>query len=240
MSIYIQSARFNEKYDVNISAYLEFVNSNKIASKIKYKTQAHHILPRWAFPEYSKLSEFSWNNANLSHKNHLIAHFLLAKVWPHYNNYSAIIKMCKFDTLFSELSYEYVCNYSEIYKIACESQAKRCSEMFKGIPKTLESILKGLVTKHKNNSTGKGIVNAINKTTNENIRVTCEEYYANDNLYVSNCGKPAWNKNIGPDNIWAGKLSVLHKETQTKMYITTEEYHNNKNLYAVLIRLKNF
>lgn len=43
--------------------------------------EVHHILPRSIYPEYSNLSEHPWNSVQLSPKNHLIAHYLLSKMF---------------------------------------------------------------------------------------------------------------------------------------------------------------
>ena len=43
------------------------------------KTENHHILPRKLFPEYVNLNINSWNSASLPKRNHIIAHYILAK-----------------------------------------------------------------------------------------------------------------------------------------------------------------
>ena len=74
--------KFNKKFQgVNLDEYFKFIEQHQVLKFEKFKTAKHHILPRWAFPEFSKFSEHPWNKAILSHKDHFIAHLLLAKHW---------------------------------------------------------------------------------------------------------------------------------------------------------------
>ena len=90
MSIY---TKFAEKYAHDISEYLAFIETHSLRERIKYQSANHHILPKWAFPEYSDFRDFSWNKAILYHYDHLKAHKILQKCWPCLENLASV-RMC--------------------------------------------------------------------------------------------------------------------------------------------------
>lgn len=232
MNIYASKEIYDSRYDCDLESYFVFIAENSEPRKIKFVTQTHHILPKWAFPEYSNLKNNPWNCAILTHKNHLIAHFLLAKYWTHHNNSSAILKMCKKDLDFKDLKHLDILKFSDEYTLACSVQSKRCADMTKTRIFTQKTFEKSRQTKTKNGTTGTGFINAIEIYSGKKIRISTEEYHLYKDKYKTHLnGKEAWNKNIGPDNPWSGKLSVLDLETKTRIVITTEEFHLNKNKY---------
>jgi hypothetical protein len=96
MSIYTPQEKFAEKYpDIDLSTYFEFIKDNSLPKKIKHKTSCHHILPKWAFPEYESLKDNKWNEAILEYKNHLNAHIILAKIWSVHENTFTVFMMSK-------------------------------------------------------------------------------------------------------------------------------------------------
>lgn len=132
MDIKIASEKFNSRYDSDISSYLEFCANNALSSKIKSLTQTHHILPRWAFEEYSNLNVNKWNSVILTNENHLIAHFILAKCWNHYNNYHSILRTFTSMTLEDLKSLNYLdTNLIEEYSIAKVKAAEDISHRMK-------------------------------------------------------------------------------------------------------------
>lgn len=77
-------AQFGQKFNNNINhfhliRYLKFVEFYKNNIRAKYKTEAHHILPKEYFPEFENLTENKWNCVNLPLRAHFIAHWMLAR-----------------------------------------------------------------------------------------------------------------------------------------------------------------
>ena len=64
-----------------LNRYWKFIQSFNHQKRIKGKTELHHICPKSAdlFPEYKSLKIHSWNGIHLTHRQHFIAHWLLAK-----------------------------------------------------------------------------------------------------------------------------------------------------------------
>lgn len=58
--------------------YFELISNNLLKKKEKFKTQAHHILPKSLFPQYEDFKKFCWNKVNLSLEDHARAHFYLS------------------------------------------------------------------------------------------------------------------------------------------------------------------
>ena len=94
MSIYIAQDKFSSKFhDIDLKDYFSFIETKSLHKKIKHHTANHHILPKWAFPEYSNFRQNTWNCAILTHKDHLIAHVILATIWPKFGNLNTIRRM---------------------------------------------------------------------------------------------------------------------------------------------------
>jgi len=84
---------FNETHPtINLFEYFSFIESHR-THKQKFKTSNHHILPRWAFPQFSNLREHEWNSVHLTHIDHLNAHVLLARLWPVFQNTNSVVRM---------------------------------------------------------------------------------------------------------------------------------------------------
>ena len=85
--------QFSKKFpDVHINEYLEFVFTHS-TTKCAGSTDHHHVLPKWAFPEYSNLSLNPWNGAHLLHSDHIKAHIILAKCWSVFQNTAVINRL---------------------------------------------------------------------------------------------------------------------------------------------------
>lgn len=46
---------------------------------IETQIEKHHILPKSVYPEYIDFNIYAWNEANLTPRQHYIAHYMLAK-----------------------------------------------------------------------------------------------------------------------------------------------------------------
>jgi len=82
-----------------INIYFNIVYRSKDRKKLskddkKYiYYEAHHILPKSLFQEYSKLSEYKWNKALLTPREHFICHILLMKHYKFLNDNNGYKKM---------------------------------------------------------------------------------------------------------------------------------------------------
>ena len=115
MSIY--SLEFKKKYpEINLSEYFQFIEEHRLPNKVKFETSTHHILPRWAFPEFKNLTHFNWNVVILSHKNHLLAHMLLAKCWNVHENTSCVLRLTDGRTDISALDSHWFSLYESTIK----------------------------------------------------------------------------------------------------------------------------
>lgn len=89
----LTSIEHNKHY---VQRYLKFINycidGN---SEIEY-VESHHILPKSLFPEFKSLRKNPWNKANLSPRQHFIAHWILCKALPHIKMIRAFKMMCAF------------------------------------------------------------------------------------------------------------------------------------------------
>jgi len=100
----------NKGYNSNrwLIRYFKFINFCKLTN---YRDEVHHILPRALFPEYSNLNENVWNSIQLSYRQHLISHYILAKAVGG-NMWYCISLMNKHATLNSRLYEESKINSS--------------------------------------------------------------------------------------------------------------------------------
>jgi len=73
-----------------LDEYIQFVNNFNYSGDL-YSEQ-HHILPRCAFPNFAKES---WNLVNLKYSDHIKAHILLAKSFPHRRDFSRPLNFLK-------------------------------------------------------------------------------------------------------------------------------------------------
>lgn len=214
---------------IDLTTYFSFIETSRLDSPIKSKTSKHHILPRWAFPEYKSLSKHPWNKAILSHADHLMAHFLLWNLWRVSSNATPLLLMCKGFNL-DVFAHDSVQNISALYSEACTAHAKRVSERCTGQTISTETRKKQSETRRKN-QLGLGRLNVILNETGKWINITTEEYYTHRDKYKHGSeGKPSWNRGI-PVPERQGKCRVLLAGTTTVVDIATEEYWANKHLY---------
>ena len=63
-----------------LDMYVELINSNLCTKKEPYKTQVHHIIPKYYFKYFNKdIDNTAANKVNLLYKDHLLAHYYLYK-----------------------------------------------------------------------------------------------------------------------------------------------------------------
>lgn len=82
MNIYqILSSRPHNLHYLN--RYIKFINSITLQSRTIGKTHHHHICPKSldCFPQYKNLKQHPWNGIHLTYRQHVIAHWMLAKMY---------------------------------------------------------------------------------------------------------------------------------------------------------------
>lgn len=127
-----------------IERYFKFC-SNVKNIKIKGETHHHHILPKAKdfFPEYSDLSTYPWNGVHLTHREHFIAHRMLAIAFPKSSQSIAFYNMCNNNKITKSLTYEIALAYhKECVKLMtqCPERNRKISEALKGKKKSPEHI----------------------------------------------------------------------------------------------------
>lgn len=84
--------KFKEVKDYRwLKRYLTFIKKFDGLREVYHN---HHILPKSLYVEFSNLNEYAWNLSKLGYREHLIAHYMLAKalggnMWFAYNNMNA-------------------------------------------------------------------------------------------------------------------------------------------------------
>lgn len=78
-----------------LDRYIKFISLcvNTATETTEY-TERHHICPASLFPEYKNLRQYTWNLAVLTHRQHFIAHYMLAKAFGG-RMWFAFIHLCK-------------------------------------------------------------------------------------------------------------------------------------------------
>lgn len=81
MDIYsiLSSEPHNAHY---LKKYILFLHNCQTKNRTSRDTIKHHICPRKMFPTYINFKKHPWNCANLTHRQHFIAHILLWKSFP--------------------------------------------------------------------------------------------------------------------------------------------------------------
>lgn len=75
-----------------VDRYFKFINACTSQQNLGYVEQ-HHILPKSMFPQFSDLSDHTFNSARLTGRQHFIAHWMLAKAYGG-KMWSAFWMMC--------------------------------------------------------------------------------------------------------------------------------------------------
>jgi hypothetical protein len=87
--------------------YLDFCLTQRLPNKLVKESTSHHILPMaktLPFKQWSDLTNFSWNKAELTYADHYKAHFLLANAIDHIAIYHAFAAMHKKDFVLGRIT----------------------------------------------------------------------------------------------------------------------------------------
>jgi len=220
---------FRQEYPtIDLVEYFTFIESARLPKRIKFKTAAHHILPRWAFGQYSNFARFPWNRVILTHSDHLVAHFLLWKSWRVAQNASPLLLMCSTQNI-SKFDDDNMINAALLYGEACIAHAKQVSKRHTGKYVSPETRKKISDSRTRHCATHPAHLSCKLVATDETVWVTVAEYRANRGLYKHFAeGTPSWNSGL---KLPSGKLTVHTKGTTEKVRLTSEEYAANKDLY---------
>lgn len=174
MDIYtiLSSKPHNPHY---LNRYITFIEQCQLKN-VAYEgyTERHHICPKAndMFPEYSSFSDYPWNLAILTARQHFIAHVMLWKVFPTVNSITFAAHSLRSyqnkkinSRLYESLNKEFRMLQS---KTTLEYHANMSEERKKEIS-------------HKISSKAKNIVIAKTRK-NDIIKVTREEFNENKNL----------------------------------------------------------
>lgn len=208
----------NIKNNNMLMTYIEHINSNR-QNKEKYKTAKHHILPKCLFPEFNNKIKYPWNFADLSHKNHFIAHYYLYMSICHYKITSAFIAMSNKDSKNGRISESDVEEYAEAYSEAKIEFSKYLSNKRSGsklsdeakvkISKANKGRIKSLSEIQKLSKVNKGKKAVLNVLTNktELLDISSEEYISG----LKNGKYKQLNSGIKRSKEYSENLSKIHK-----------------------------
>lgn len=93
----LQSKPHNQHY---LKRYCKFISECQFKNleTVPEHTHAHHICPRSMFPDYQRLSIFTWNSVKLTPRQHFIAHYMLYKAFDTSSMLVAFICMRSYNT----------------------------------------------------------------------------------------------------------------------------------------------
>ena len=170
--------------------YINFCITHDQKTHIKYETAKHHILPKakTCFPEYADLNMFQFNKVFLTHKDHYIAHSLLAEsvnnksilyAWYAMNNKSSKLYDIKFKDLLPCDMYSYL-----IQQIKHEN-----SKNSKGYVTVIKNgkVQRVTVNEHKQfnyETPSTNMVYVFNVITQQNEFVSKNEFNLNKEKYI--------------------------------------------------------
>lgn len=178
MDIYdiLSSINHNPRY---LKKYIRFIEDCLLKNQYYDGIiEKHHICPRAMFPEYISLTENSWNRADLTPRQHFIAHLLLWKVYPAVNAVKAALFFISHkdghkinSKLYEKLKIEYSVYQSEIMsKMVEDGTHPFLSEKIKSINKERMSSNNPMsILRHNNGTFKKGHKPVITKERNEKL-----------------------------------------------------------------------
>jgi hypothetical protein len=159
MDIYkiISSLNHNPHY---IMKYIKFIQNCqwKNNSNPPQLYEKHHICPKSLFPEFKNLKKHTWNKADLTPRQHFIAHIILCKALPSKEMNSAFVLMANVRGI------------------------RINSKLYEECLKNSHSKIKSDEAKAKLQISSIGKVIAYDTLLEINVRVTKEEFDANSNL----------------------------------------------------------
>lgn len=123
----LRTKEHNQHY---LNRYIAFIRNCFERSDIS-DGELHHICPKAPdlFPEYKSFKHHSWNKIKLSHREHYIAHKLLAKAFGKSQHF-AFWAMCTKQSRDSKRKYEVT---SKDYELAKKSASKELSQRRSGV-----------------------------------------------------------------------------------------------------------
>ena len=117
-----------------LNKYCNLISSNFTTKKVKFKTQQHHIIPRFIYKVLNKaVDNTKANIINLSYQDHCLAHYYLALCSKtslgKYNNFIAVRHIIGQKQLVTEQAFiESLPKYQELY----EASKQQMSLAYKG------------------------------------------------------------------------------------------------------------
>lgn len=115
-----------------LNRYWKFIQAFQYQKRLNGKTEYHHICPKSTdlFPEYKSLKMHMWNGVYLTHRQHFIAHWLLAKAYGGKQIY-AFVAMCNGQkTQYQQERYNKI--ISKVYETMKKESSKIISSHTKG------------------------------------------------------------------------------------------------------------
>lgn len=146
MTTAILLERSNTHNRYMIQRYLKFISSRP-GVHIPGKTHLHHILPKASdfYPEYRLISDHPWNGIHLTHREHFIAHWMLARAFPNTSQTRAFYYMVNNLGKRRSRLYESARQYhrEKVIEMTQDPERnRRISESLKGVAKSPEHIAK--------------------------------------------------------------------------------------------------
>ena len=125
-----------------VTRYLRFL-STRPGVHISRSTHHHHILPkaRDFFPEYKDLAANPWNGIHLTPREHFIAHWILARAFPHSSQARAFFHLTNIQGKVRSRLYE-ECRATQSEMVVAMTQDpvrnQKISNALRGCPKSTE------------------------------------------------------------------------------------------------------
>lgn len=209
MSIEILLEKSQKNNYIILNRYLKFISSRAGIKKIG-ETHYHHILPKCKtfYPQYKNLKEHPWNGIHLTHREHYIAHWMLARAFPKTSQFRAFYNMT--NTLKKKRSrlYEEALLYHKEKVIAMTQDPARnekISNALKGRPKT---------TEHKQKLIGHPVTDETRQKLREHNLGKKASIEARKNMSISRKGK----KRKPHDEQGKTKISLTKKMQNRKWF----------------------
>lgn len=240
-----------------LNLYIEFCllkNRNKKYSN----TEAHHILPKSLFPEYSNLEDNSWNCAHLKYEDHYIAHSILAEAIDNDKIIYAWNSMNSINTKSKNIKPigidRYILLRERHRKIVSAGQIKRNKN-----PEIINKRKETLSVKKENGLTGfqengikiskalKGKVSILNIKNNIKFRGVQQEDYDNCWYLVGHTAKyitlyeidgilyTEKGLNIDKNILLKDYFKIRKNKPFKNIKLSIEEVHNNFEYYSSII-----
>lgn len=133
--LFEELSKLKIKNEDKLREYINFCLDNSLTSPIKFKSSKHHILPKaksLPFVKYKNLKDYSWNGVNLFHKDHFIAHSILAEAVLDQSISLAWHRM--------NITFDGIKNITpELYQKLCEEHKLFVSKIHSGVKRTIET-----------------------------------------------------------------------------------------------------